>query len=184
MKTPPKKVITKKKTSPKKHAGGRPSKYNPKYAKEIVDFFNCPKFNRVIKSEKITTKSNGTQERWIDYMYQTNDLPTFNKFAMKIGVNEDTVVEWAKAKYPPTYEKKELQNKLKHPEFSASYNIAKHLQKEFLIDNAIKGHIPPATYIFTAKNISDMRDKQEVDLTSKGKFIAGFKMIAPGMAEK
>ena len=174
----------KKKVAPKKHPGGRPTKYKPQYAEEMIKFFDCVKFNRVVKSEKTTIKSNGTKEIWTEYMYQTNDLPTFAKFARKIGVSHDALADWVDVKWPKDYEKKELAGKHKYPEFSEAYNSCKQLQKEFLIDNAIKGFIPPATYIFTAKNISDMRDKQEVDLTSKGKFIAGFKMIAPGMAEK
>ncbi len=47
---------------------GRPSKYNPEYCKEIVEFFK--------------------------YIIQTNNWPTFEGFAAKISVNTDTLHEW------------------------------------------------------------------------------------------
>lgn len=151
--------------------GGRPSKYKPIFCKKIIEFFSVEKAKQYIKSERITKKSNGTEEIFREYGWMPNDLPTFNRFARSIKVNEDTVVEWAKAV--------DKANRLKYPEFSASYNIAKQLQKEFLNDNALKGFHPPASYIFVAKNITDMRDKQDVDLTSKGKSIVGFNYLPP-----
>lgn len=153
---------------PKK--SGRPSKYKPEYCEEIIKFFSGPKMKQVVKSERTITKANGTTETFKEYMYMAEDLPTFNQFARSIGVNEDTVVEWAKP-----------ENKKKYDGFSVSYNIAHKLQKEFLVDNALKGLHPPATFIFTAKNITDMRDKVEtdIDVTSKGKRVVAFNFIAP-----
>jgi hypothetical protein len=65
-------------------------------------------------------------------------------------VNGDTLVEWAKP-----------DNETKYPGFSAAYNQAKDLEKEFLVDSGLAGLYPPASFIFTAKNITDMRDRQE-----------------------
>lgn len=53
-------------------------------------------------------------------------------------------------------------------EFLASYQKAKQIQKELLITGGLKGYFNPTSFIFTAKNITDMRDKQEIDHTSKG----------------
>jgi len=150
---------------------GRPTKYDPKFADEIVKFFSGPKFEQFIKSEKQTTKKNGTTETWIEYGYRPLDLPTFNKFARKIGVNGDTIVEWTEARYPLTFEVKALAGKLKHPEFSAAYNTAKELQKEFLSDNALKGFSPPASFIFVAKNITNWKDKQEINNKHSGELV-------------
>ena len=126
-----------------KHPGGRPSKYDPKYCDQILKFFSGPKNETIVKS--VTTGKNEYEKT--EYMRVAKELPTFAKFARKIGVNGDTIVEWAK----------------KHEEFTAAYNMAKELQKEFLVDNGLGGLYPPASFIFTAKNITDMRDKQEVD---------------------
>ena len=147
---------------------GRPTKYKPEYCDLIIKFFDGPKNKRYVKSEKITTKANGTQEVWREYAYMCEDLPTFNKFARSIGVNEDTIVEWSKE-----------ENKEKYPGFSAAYNTAKRIQKEFLTDNALKGLHPPATFIFIAKNITDMKDKFEQDVTSAGKQIVGLNYVIP-----
>lgn len=62
----------------KKNPIGRPSKYDPKYCKEIVDFFDV----------KLTKKENN---RTIG-----NELPQFIDFAISIGVCTDTLVEWCK----------------------------------------------------------------------------------------
>lgn len=179
----PSKSTVRKKRTIKKSKGGRPTKYDPKFCDMIVKFFSGPKFERFVKSEKITTKSNGTTEKWVDYGYRCKDLPTFNKFARKIGVNIDTLLEWTQVKYPLTYEIKALAGKLKYPEFSGAYNTAKELQKEFLSDNALKGFSPPASFIFVAKNITDMKDKQEVDNKHSGELVvrrASYKDLGNG----
>ncbi len=116
-----------------KNATGRPSDYDEKYCTEIIEFFNREPY-RLYDTDKGPVKVPAL-------------LPTFNRFAMEIGVNEDTIVEWSKV----------------HPKFSAAYNVAKKLQKEFLINNGLAGLYPPASFCFVAKNITDMRDKQEVE---------------------
>ena len=81
-------------------------------------------------------------------------LPFFSRFARTIAnVCEDTAIEWTK----------------KHPEFSEAYKKAKDVQKEFLIESALTGKFDRTFSIFTAKNITDMRDKHETDITSGGK---------------
>jgi hypothetical protein len=136
----------------------RPSKFKPEYNDLIVKFFSGKKYKRYVKSEKTTTKSNGTTETWREYGYMCNDLPTFSKFATKIEVDDDTLENWAKE-----------ENKKKYPGFFGAYNKCKQLQKEFLSDNALKGFHPPATFIFVAKNITDWKDRTENDVTSAGK---------------
>ena len=137
----------------KKNKGGRPTKYKPEYCKRLIAFFDIEKNKRVVKKEKNITKSNGTVESEIEYMLIAEDLPTFEKFARSIGVSYDTLIsEWAK----------------KYKEFSEAYNTAKQIQKEFLTDNGLKGLYPPSSFIFVAKNITDMKDKQDLDVMSGG----------------
>jgi len=156
-----------------KNKGGRPTKYNDRYYKMLIDHFSCPKSERYIKNERIIVKKNGTTETFHEYGYRCNNLPTFAGFARKIKINQETVSEWAKS-----------ENKQKYPRFSVAYNMAKELQKEFLVDNALKGFYPPASFIFIAKNITDMKDKQELDHTLKGKEIGGFNYIVPTKPDK
>jgi hypothetical protein len=131
----------------KKHAGGRPSKYDPKFCEEIVKFFDVPKSVRVVKAE-ITGKNDYSKTEYED---KPNPLPTFSKFARSVGICHDCITDWAKI----------------HPEFTEAYNVAKELQKEFLMDNGLAGLYPPASFIFTAKNITDMKDKTDVDVNVK-----------------
>ena len=170
---------TAKKIVKKKKKMGRPTKYQNIYCALLVQHFSGPEFEKYIKSERITIKKNGTKETWYEYGYRCTNLPTFAGFARKIKVNQETVSLWATEKYPDDYVDKKLAKKLKHPNFSVAYNTAKELQKEFLSNNALKGFSPPASFIFIAKNITDMKDKQEIDHTTKGKEIKGFNYLPP-----
>ncbi len=149
---------------------GRPSKYKKKYCKMIEDFFDQPPNRRVIKKEII--KSNGTIER--EYVDVANPLPTIIKFARHIGVNPDTITEWSNAKTKA--------GKLKYPDFSVSYRRAMRFAQDHLVDNGLAGLSPAAAFIFVAKNYTEMRDKQEVDHTSKGERVqqvVGFTYVNP-----
>lgn len=121
-----------------KDVGGRPTKFKKQYCQAIVDFFSTPP-NREVKV--------GNNE----YELRVNNFPKFHEFADSIEVNGDTVVDWA-AK----------ENEKKYPGFSAAYKKAKELQKWFLIENTLAGLYNPTFSIFTAKNITDMKDEQKV----------------------
>jgi hypothetical protein len=139
--------------------GGRPTKYKPEYCKAIVDFFSVEPNRKEITAEiKGYGKAGNQNFEKQEYKLVANPLPTLAKFARKIGVNKDTIIEWTKV----------------HSEFSDAYNVAKDLQKDFLVDNGLAGLYPPASFIFTAKNITDMRDKQEVD---NNVFLTGFEKL-------
>lgn len=77
-----------------------------------------------------------------------NRLPTFERYAANIGVHTDTLVEWSKV----------------HPKFSVAYKKCKQLQKNFLIQNALNGSFQSTFSIFVAKNITDMRDQQQIEI--------------------
>lgn len=114
---------------------GRPTKYKAEYCDLIIEFFSIHPFE--IFSTPFGPKRTA------------NTMPTFHDFARTIGVNEDTVVEWATAK--------DVQGQLKHADFSAAYREAKTLQKWFLIENGLNGVYNSRFAEFTAMNISDMR---------------------------
>lgn len=144
---------------------GRPSKYKKKYCKMLVDFFSIARCEKVLESEVIWP--NGK----IDRKYRTlaAGLPTINKFATKINVWPAVVWHWANDVYPDDYKDESLRGEYKHPEFNNAYNKAKKLQRDFLVDNALAGLTPPASFIFVATNITDMTNKASLDHTSKGK---------------
>ena len=128
---------------------GRPTKYKPEYCEEIEKFFNVePYYDKPIEHY-----GKDGEVKWEDFKRVANKLPTFKGFAQHIGVNTDTIVEWEK----------------KYKDFSVAYTRAKEHQKYFLIENGLNGCYNPAFAIFVCKNITDMKDKQEVD--HSGEFI-------------
>lgn len=116
---------------------GQPTAYRPEYCQQMIDFFSR-EFTREEK-EILTFKDGTTKET---YKIVPNELPQFGKFALSIGVDQDTIVNWSK----------------KHEEFFGAYQKCKQLQKEFIINNGILGLYSAPFAIFTAKNITDMRD--------------------------
>ncbi len=124
---------------------GRPTKWTPEMNLEIVKYFDIEPTREVVvtKTDKKGNEFETTEER-------ANPMPTFEGFAASIDVDDDTIVEWAKA-----------ENKAKYPGFSAAYKKAKHLQKKILVTNGLLGHYSTAFAIFTAKNVTNMRDVAE-----------------------
>ncbi len=129
----------------KRKKRGRPTKYKPQYCRKIIDFFSVEPY-RELRIQR--------QGKPAEYKLIPNALPFFAAFARSIKVDEDTVVEWAKV----------------YPAFSASYKKAKALQKEFLIENGLLGLYNPAFAIFTAKNITDMRNEDKVEHSGQVEF--------------
>lgn len=81
-----------------KHAGGRPTKYDPLFCDELDKYLE-------------TTGKEQTS------------LPTKQGFALWIGVDDETLLEWAKV----------------HPEFSATFKRLTQIQAKQLIDDGIYG---------------------------------------------
>lgn len=126
------------------------TKYKREYADKLVDFFSIEP-TREIEIEHFGKDGNFA---YTEYKEKANALPTFHKFCDSIGIKStDTLLDWVK----------------KYPEFKEAHKTAKELQKHFLIANGLAGLYNPTFAIFTAKNITDMRDQQNIDLTSQGK---------------
>lgn len=117
--------MIKKKTN-KKGAGGAPTKYKKEYCQDIIDFFNVP-----------ALKKNG----------KPNDPPYFIDFAMKIGVNPDTLAEW----------------RMKHKEFSVAYAIAKRLQEKIISLNALHGRYNGGFAVRMLTNVAGWRTGEHIE---------------------
>lgn len=130
----------------KKNLGGRPSKYKEEFCERMLNFFSIP--HTYMDEVTVIDKTGNATTKEVE---KPNILPTFEKFAVNIGVCFDTLREWVK----------------EHEEFSESYKRCKDLQKDMLNDLAMRGFYNPTYTIFVAKNITDMRDKTEQDLNLK-----------------
>lgn len=130
-----------------KNDTGRPSLYKPEYCDQIIAFFDQPKTRQILKSH--TTGKNDYEKD--EYITVPNELPTISKFARSIKVSKSTIYEWAK----------------EHKEFSDTLQEVSELYKEFLNDNALAGYYNPIYSKFVAINTTDMKDKQETEITDK-----------------
>ena len=122
---------------------GRATKYRPEYCQMMIDFFDVEPTETVIK--KITTKNGTVIEEPVQRAVR---FPSIERFAFKIGVIHETLLEWTK----------------RFPEFAETYSRAKELQKYILNTNALSGLYDSRYAQFVAINCTDMRQKQELAL--------------------
>lgn len=128
---------------------GRPTKYDPIYCKQIIEFFDIEPMN--FKDITITYKDGSTKECTEE---EANLLPTMRKFAKSIGVDHTTLLEWCK----------------KYPDFSTAYNRAKEAQQEFIIENGLRGNYQGYFAGLYMKNMFGWRDKTDVEHSGEVKF--------------
>ncbi len=106
---------------------GRPSDYSDEILKKTIEFYesyaNAPKLIevQVLNKAKNLVTVNVPNPMAID-------PPYIEALELELDVDDDTIVEWAKVRYPDDHEKSGLRGKLKHPEFSATIKKIKKLQ--------------------------------------------------------
>lgn len=171
-----------------KKLDGRPTKFNPKYTEDLVKFFDIEPYKQVVSEQSTESfKDGGTRKESVKYRLIPNKMPTLYRFARKIDVSYKTVWLWAEKGEDEDLEALEkgmlekgntveyveevLKQRKQLNHFCNAYKEAKELQKEFLINLGLAGAAPAPFAIFTAKNVTDMRDKVETDITSKGEKI-------------
>jgi hypothetical protein len=160
----------------------RPTKFKKEYITKLLKFFDIEAYKQVIsESSKELFKEGGVRKESVKYRLIPNKMPTLFRFARNIGVNYSTVWRWAEKGNDEALEKM-IESQMKAgktdkealeiaqsiQEFCNAYKEAKELQKEFIITLGLAGASPAPFAIFTAKNVTDMRDKIETDITSKG----------------
>lgn len=123
--------------------GGRPSKFEPKYAEMLREHFD------IESGQDVAAENSKGQMQSVRH---AADFPTLAGFACKIGVHRETLLNWAG---------KGEDGKPLHPEFFDAYKQAVDHQERILVQNGLKGGYHPAFAIFTAKNVIGWRDQQD-----------------------
>lgn len=163
----------------------RPTKFKEKYINDLVEFFDIEPYKQIVTEETTESfKDGGVKKESKKYRMMPNKMPTLYRFSKKIKVDYSTVYRWAEkgdeeglqnaidvAIQKGETEKEDVILMQQLQRFCKAYKEAKELQKEFLINVGMAGAAPAPFAIFTAKNVTDMRDKQETDITSKGERI-------------
>lgn len=122
------------------------AKYNKKFCKQIIGFFDIEPYREVEETYTYKDGSTKTTTKLI-----ANDLRFLRDFAKHIGVSTKTIWQWTK----------------KYPAFAEAHELAKECQKEILIKNGLQGLYQPAFTIFTMKNICGWRDAKGLELTGE-----------------
>lgn len=129
---------------------GRPTKYKKEYATQFIEYFDVKSFDLLRDEEgQLALNKHGQP------LLKACEFPTKAGFACQIGVDRDTLKEWAN-------KEDEHGNKV-HPEFSAAYKRADQYQEKILIQCGLAGVYQGNFAIFTAKNVLGWRDKHEHD---------------------
>lgn len=133
---------------------GRPTKYKEEYCDQIIEFFNQQPYT-FVEVDQEDSEGNITRSVAVDKFGNAIKvpcaLPTKERFAFKIGVHRETLLNWASS----------------HPEFFDAIKKAEDLQKDILIQNGLVQAYDKTFAIFVAKNVTDMKDKQEIDMNAK-----------------
>lgn len=140
---------------PERNLGGRPTKWTPEVNEQIVEFFSGDRFREV---EIVTTGKNDYSK--IETKLVAEELPTFERFGHSIDVDSATFVNWANADRAAI----KANTESNYPGFFAAYTHAKQLQKDFIMQNGLMGLYNGQFAIFIAKNVTDLKDKQELEL--------------------
>jgi hypothetical protein len=123
---------------------GRPTKYDPSFASRVDEY--------------ITT-----------VLTQPKTLPTVEGFAIFLGVDTDSINNWAKARIKDSNGEKTKERL--HPEFFSAVKRLKSIQKDKLVNDGLYGgrDVNVIMAIFLLKNNHGMADTQNLDHTTKGK---------------
>lgn len=127
--------------------GKKNEKYKKVYTDQIIDYFSSPP-TRVEYIKHYDRNGDLTKE---EPVVVGADYPTFEGFAIKIGVTARTLENWAK-KYPTT--------------FGVACERAKDMQKNMIIVNGLGGRYNSKFAQFIASSQFDMAEKSEKKLST------------------
>lgn len=138
--------------------GGRPTKWTPELNDRLIEYFGTEDRYEDRLTMEIHKKSGDVVEKYERF---PKPLPYVSRFEYNNGLSVGLLSIWA------AEEQKLLEEGLpsKRPGFLKAYACAKEFQKEFLIQNSLSGLYNPQFAVFTAKNITDMRDKTQQEIS-------------------
>lgn len=156
-------VKSKEKEKPEWYIFWRPTKYDSKYCKQIVEYFErCQaeimvdvKFFQPNKNSTISTILNPLNEEETLDTWNVKEIaqklvmqrfPTIIRFARKIWVNKTTIYEWEK----------------NHKDFSNALEECKSISEAILLENGLQWTYNPQFAMFLLKNNHWYKDKTEV----------------------
>lgn len=134
------------KTQEEKRSVGRPTKYEQRFAQELIAFFAA---SSDVWDERVLKTAGGGERLEL----VPKKFPTLARFATMIDVNFTTVYRWA-------HEKDEDGNPV-NAEFCNAYAHAKALQEAILIEGGMAGVYQSQFVVLAAKNIIGWREKIE-----------------------
>lgn len=125
---------------------GRPTKYRPIFCDMIVSYFEDA--NPVVAIVDDPGGKGGSQTK-----LETLRVPTMNGFAARIGINQDTLYEWAS----------------KHTAFSEALARAQALQMAMIEELGLAGRLGKGLAELYFINHLGYKDSRHLDLTTDGK---------------
>lgn len=125
----------------------RPTDYTDEMPQKLMDHFSIPLYKEVI--EEIASGGRVVQVKKL----KANSMPTFERFAVNIGVTHNTLRNWGAA----------------HPEFLSAYNACKDIQKEFIVEHGMNNNYNAGFAKFVAINVTDFKDRVEHDISDEAK---------------
>jgi len=158
---------------------GRPTKFKAEYVEKMIRFFeDAPLTRRSATGFTREFYKDGTVKRDSETFKEVGAMfPTLLRFAKSINVDYATVYRWSEEHGEEDFLKKLKSNNgvsraqvelhAACVKFREVYRQAKMFQKEFLMENGLSGASPSQAFVFTAKNVTDMRDKSVFDVTHK-----------------
>ena len=124
---------------------GRPTKYNPKFCRWVIEYFQ--ESNPVLAIVDDPGGKGGTQTK-----LETIRIPTVRGFASSIGVNQDTIYEWSK----------------QYVDFSEAFARACAIQDGIIEELALAGRIGKGIGELYFLNRLGYKDSRQLDITSGG----------------
>lgn len=143
---------------------GRPTSWTPELNEKLIQTFGTEDRWEDRISMEITKKNGETVTRYDRF---PKPVPWFGRFEFNNGLSIGILSKWAEEEEKLLKEGKPESK----PGFLQAYKFAKEAQKEYLVQNGIANIANASVTIFTLKNVSDMRDKVETDVTSNGNTI-------------
>lgn len=133
--------------APRKHPGGRPTKYRPEFDQRIIDWFNV----QATRDVEVHGFGGATKIQVLP-----NTPPTLVRFAEDIGVSLDTLGRWAT--------EVDDEGRPRHPSFADAYARARQLLEGLLVEGATIGVYDSKLTQFMLKNWYGWKDQPERDV--------------------